>query len=248
MSGEATTSAGDLNPALLLEEVTALRERARTVRHAYWFPLVLFGLLILGATPFYVAQQHAMDTNLPTVGFISFRPVLALLQPGPYVDSYNSASDMYALVRWYWWSVVPAGYGLTLFWYRRHARRVGIVTPTRGFLVAGVVGFLATVLLELAAGWFDERLAVYIYSAHGIAICGIAAGLLVLAWFERSTFLAVAALLTAGAEVLIVEMPLAWAVGHERVVSPALAALPALVLLAGGAVALVRQRRERMSA
>ena len=30
----------------LLGELRVLRQRARTARHAYWFPLILFGLLI----------------------------------------------------------------------------------------------------------------------------------------------------------------------------------------------------------
>src|SRR6478735_6493940 len=40
--------------AALLADIKALRRRTRTARHAYWFPLVLFGLLTCASVPFYV--------------------------------------------------------------------------------------------------------------------------------------------------------------------------------------------------
>ena len=45
------------DPASLLSEARRLRRRARSTRHAYWLPLVLFGLLTLGSAPFYI--QHS---------------------------------------------------------------------------------------------------------------------------------------------------------------------------------------------
>ena len=43
------------NPALppeeLLSDLARLRRQARTARHAYWFPLVLFGLLTCASAP-----------------------------------------------------------------------------------------------------------------------------------------------------------------------------------------------------
>ncbi len=39
--------------ATLLGGVRRLRRQARSVRHAYWFPLVLFGLLTGASVPFY---------------------------------------------------------------------------------------------------------------------------------------------------------------------------------------------------
>src|SRR6266566_5993999 len=37
----------------LLDEMKALRRRARAARHAYWFPLVLFGVLTCASIPLY---------------------------------------------------------------------------------------------------------------------------------------------------------------------------------------------------
>ena len=47
--------------AELLAEMKALRHRARTARHAYWFPLVLFGLLTCASVPFYVLPGYQAD-------------------------------------------------------------------------------------------------------------------------------------------------------------------------------------------
>src|ERR1035438_6339375 len=45
--------AGSPEPQTVLSELAAVRRRTRSARHAYWFPLVLFGLLICAAAPLY---------------------------------------------------------------------------------------------------------------------------------------------------------------------------------------------------
>ncbi|HEX5301798.1 MAG TPA: hypothetical protein VFW50_32895 [Streptosporangiaceae bacterium] len=52
MSDDESDPAGP--EATLLADMKALRRRTRTARHAYWFPLVLFGLLTCASVPFYV--------------------------------------------------------------------------------------------------------------------------------------------------------------------------------------------------
>src|SRR5690242_8170873 len=49
-SGNAST------PEELLSDLDRLRRQARSTRHAYWFPLVLFGLLTCASVPFYVSD------------------------------------------------------------------------------------------------------------------------------------------------------------------------------------------------
>src|SRR6266516_1443103 len=44
-----------MRPEELLSDLDRLRRQARTDRHAYWFPLVLFGLLTCANVPFYVS-------------------------------------------------------------------------------------------------------------------------------------------------------------------------------------------------
>ena len=73
MSDEESDPARD--EASLLAEMKALRRRARTERHAYWFPLVLFGLLTCASVPFYVLpaeparrapERHREDPRCPS--------------------------------------------------------------------------------------------------------------------------------------------------------------------------------------
>src|ERR1017187_6791717 len=66
MSGEAPgeqgevpqESTGSSEPAELLGELAVVRRRTRSARHAYWFPLVLFGLLTCAAAPLYVSAAE----------------------------------------------------------------------------------------------------------------------------------------------------------------------------------------------
>ena len=51
-----TYHGAESEPAGLLSEVRRLRREARSDRHAYWFPLVLFGLLTCASAPFYILQ------------------------------------------------------------------------------------------------------------------------------------------------------------------------------------------------
>ena len=51
--GERTAGQADL-----LGEMKALRRQARAARHAYWFPLVLFGVLTCASVPFYTVPGY----------------------------------------------------------------------------------------------------------------------------------------------------------------------------------------------
>ena len=53
-------------------------------------------------------------------------------------------------IGWYWAVALVGGYLLTLLWYRRHARRAGVWTPARGYLITGVV---LTVLARSHLAW-----------------------------------------------------------------------------------------------
>ena len=65
--GDESTEAGDETGqqpggrADLLGEMKVLRRRARAARHAYWFPLVLFGVLICASAPFYIQPGGPPD-------------------------------------------------------------------------------------------------------------------------------------------------------------------------------------------
>ena len=115
-------------PGRLLGDLARLRRQTRAARHAYWFPLVLFGLLTCGAAPLYVAAAAPRDTS----GALATGRGPLLLNgflPG--------GGGFY--IGWYWAAALAGGYLLTVVWYRWHARRAGVVTPARGYLITGVV-------------------------------------------------------------------------------------------------------------
>src|SRR6266446_4047723 len=51
----------------VLTEMKALRRQARARRHAYWFPLVLFGLLTCASVPLYVQPAYRAVPGEPGV-------------------------------------------------------------------------------------------------------------------------------------------------------------------------------------
>ncbi|MFI7210489.1 hypothetical protein ACIBP4_02245 [Micromonospora maritima] len=124
------------SPEELLESVTTLRRRARAARQAYWFPLLLFGVLTAAAAPLYVestepAALRATQDNPPLTGL-----------GGDFLE--RSAA-----LGWYWLAALVGGYLLSLAWYRRHGRRAGVQTPTRAYVAAGITGTLVGLVLPV---------------------------------------------------------------------------------------------------
>ncbi|HEV3295106.1 MAG TPA: hypothetical protein VG123_39510 [Streptosporangiaceae bacterium] len=238
-------------PGQLLTDLAALRRRARAARHAYWFPLVLFGLLTCGAVPLYLvtASPPAGAAIYP----LSTSPVV--LGGLPFTSNGNGF-----FLGWYWAVALVVGYLLTLLWYRRHARRAGIQTPARGYLITGVILTVVALALQpltrllpqLSLFWlpFGD-----IWIRGTFAFLIIAAGLWVLARAEHSPGLTVIAAIYTGAALLAslynVEnilfrigwnpaTPFAW-----RLTALPNVLLPAAVLLVAGLVAFLGQRRTR---
>ena len=117
----------EAGPGPLLADLALLRHQTRAARHAYWFPLILFGLLTCAAAPLYVAADAPpLDLGAHNVG--SWPILLSGLPIG--------TRTFY--IGWYWAVALVGGYLLTLLWYRRHAGRAGVWTPARGYLITGV--------------------------------------------------------------------------------------------------------------
>jgi hypothetical protein len=114
--------------AELLQEMRLLRRRARVARHAYWFPLVLFGVLICASAPFYI--QPSVHAGYGQVAGVA----------GPSMPLLGGFSDVLvsSYLGYYWLTALFAGLLLTLLWYRRNARRVGLATPARGYIITGI--------------------------------------------------------------------------------------------------------------
>jgi hypothetical protein len=233
----------------LLGEMRVLRRRARAARHAYWFPLVLFGLLIGASAPFYLQM------------YLPAGPATGAAGPGPrlpFLGGEFSGSAVQHYLGYYWLAALLGGLLLTLLWYRWNARRVGLQTPARGYVITvAVLTALALLIpllpLHLQVLWPGDLV---VRGTFPFII--IAAGLWALAWAERSRALVVIAAVYSGAALLAslynVEnllFRLGWNPGPGDLELTALpnVLLPAIVLLAAGAGAFaVQQRREPAAA
>jgi hypothetical protein len=240
MSNQPSSEA---TPGELLASVDALRQRTRADRHAYWFPLLLFGLLIAGAAPLYVESVDPSGLRAPYAN-----PALTGLG-GDFLE--RSAG-----LGWYWLAALIGGYLLNLGWYRWHGDRVGVQTPTRAYVIAGIAGTLVGLVLPIvlrfllfntstsasnATSWVTSPL-LGITSRGMLPHLVIAVGMLVLARLERSRGL-LTVVVGFAATVLLVSVyfhTTEFEPGDLSRFSIMLAALlPAPFLLIGGAVALL---------
>jgi hypothetical protein len=230
-------------PEELLATVDVLRRRTRAAQHAYWLPLLLFGLLMVIPAPLYVDLVDA-----PYLRTSQLNPALTSL--GGDLLPHSTA------LGWYWLSALIGGYLLSLGWYRWRGERVGVHTPTRAYLVAGIAGTLAGLVSPIVLTFVSQNTDASIMTATswftspllGLASRGmlphvvIAVGLVVLAWLERSRDLwtvvtgYVAAVLLVNLYFNNADFESGNMSRYSLIVG---ALLPALVLLVGGAVALL---------
>jgi hypothetical protein len=235
----ATNDTGQAqSPGALLDEMGRLRRRARADRHAYWFPLLVFGLIEAGSAPFYYRNPHCAEGELCSG---------QLIRGGLYLGRwYLGASQLYALV------ASLAGLGLTVWWYRRHARRVGVRTGTRGPLLAWTATSITVAILVIIPAFVFLWV---LWIRNTSWLLAIAVALLALAWAERSVLLGAVAAVHAVAvglgvfydpENLLYRVLSAFGVadydmpfGYGGTVN---VLLPAVVLLLGGLLALALDR------
>jgi hypothetical protein len=235
-------------PAELLDEMALLRRRTRAARHAYWFPLVLFGVLICASAPLYIPPNQTSGTVTRP------EPWMPLLGgfPGFFVSGY---------LGYYWLTGLFAGLLLTLLWYRRRARQVGLATPALGYIITIAVLTVLAFSLPLLAHvgglhWLQRLWDSNLVVGGKIPFLIIAVGLWALAWAERSWVLAVTSAAYTGAALLAslynvenILFRLGWkpASGEELLTTLPGVLLPALVLLIAGACAFAVQRPHRVA-
>jgi hypothetical protein len=246
-SGSASASAevGPADAAGLLSEMRRLRRNARSARHAYWFPLVLFSLLIFAAFPFYVIPSFQGDFAVPA-------------GPSEILGGEPGFGDP-TYLGYYWLAALLGGLALTLWWYRRHARKIGVRTPARGYLITVVALTAAALILPLLAaikpfGFLDIALPGDLFTRGTFPLLIIAIGLCVLAWAERSRALGLIALVYTGSALLAslynvenLVFRLGWNPSPDQWQFTTLpnVALPAVILLAAGVGAFLVQRKQR---
>ncbi|MER5263509.1 hypothetical protein ABTZ99_15715 [Actinosynnema sp. NPDC002837] len=148
--------AGD--PKDLLDELTALRRRARRDRHGYWFPFLLFGAIVAAAIPLYLPERCVSACSW------SMNELPALwhwLHPTGQATGLAFGNHPSLGKDFYWMGALTAGFLATVWWYRWRAGKVGVETSTRLYaqvtlfvLVLPLLGVpLVTRLIFSSWGW-----------------------------------------------------------------------------------------------
>jgi hypothetical protein len=168
-----------------INDVKALQSRTRRARRGLWFPLVLFGLVILASTPLYV-----YPTITPTPAFLT--PDVPS-SPSTFTGNggYSgllgfSPGGMFTfsplMVTVFWLVATPLGYVLTAGFYWLRARRQGVATSTRAYVLTGLGLFALLVATSVIGVSLPGDLTI-----RGLTpLIAVALGLFVLARVERS--------------------------------------------------------------
>jgi hypothetical protein len=252
-AGAGNGNGGPADPGELLGEMRSIRRRTRLARHAYWFPLVLFGALTAASVPFYIRRIPPGGTVRGFLGQFFLR--------SEYLGGFGMVTS--SRLPYYWLGAMVLGVGATVVWYRWHGNRVGLRTPARGYLITGLVLVALALLIPVIAEKFPQAGHVFVLPIlvpGDLVIRGtfplvlIGLGLCFLAWAERSIALALIAglylalsLVASLYDIQNVFYRLGWNLSPSASSLPNVV-LPALVLLLSGAGAWVVQRRHRRPA
>jgi len=156
-----------LHPEGWEEEVAALRRRTRRLRHWFWFPLIVFGILIMGSAPLY-SSGSGLTLQLPN------RPLGIVVSP--------------QAVWPYYFIGLPIAYFLVVVAYGVRARRRGVATSPWLYLVFGLA---LVVSLALSSSGVVRLWDLPVGLAFGIGpLLSVGLVLFALSYVERSWFLA----------------------------------------------------------
>lgn len=205
-------------PKDLLAEVDRARFEARSRRRGAWFPLVVFGALVLASAPLYRLTGRVTRPD------------------GISVLTYGS--------RWtsvYWLIAVPLGYAACVLSYRRRATRTGVAGSVWPSVATGLGLFSLMTLVPpgIVAEWTPG----FAHSWTALPLITITAGLLVLSRLERDwtlTAVSFGSLALAALSDTTYDVALGWqglsAAGFSAIVSGV------LLLLAGAITWMARGR------
>jgi hypothetical protein len=121
-----------------LARVREVRVAVRRARPGYWFPLLVFGAIVLVSTPLYVqnpipgSQAGSMPAYFPA----------------------GDLTDNPARVAVFWVVALPLGFLLVTLYYGMRARRRGVEVSLNAFLLVGLSVFGLLVLASLAGATF----------------------------------------------------------------------------------------------
>ena len=157
-------------------DVKQLRRRTRVARGTPWFPLTLFGMLVLGSTPLYAtptascppSQEYCMETVPPS-------PFSGLLFLGGFTTNPTAVAI-------FWLIAGPLAYLATAAFYQTRAQRRGVALSTSTYLATGL-GLLTVLLVTTWVGVFPFGN----FIIRGLTpLITVAIGLFALARSERS--------------------------------------------------------------
>jgi hypothetical protein len=169
-------------PGQLLTTARDLTRRVRQAQRGTWFPLVLLGLVVLGASPFYRLGPPARLACGP--------PTLVPGSGGGYRRYCFATLGWSAFI--YWTVALVLAYVVIAGFYVLRARSHGVGARIRPYVVAGI----AAVVLDAALWPVQQALGKSYVNApsqtaqlavHGLnPLIAIGLALFVLAWVERS--------------------------------------------------------------
>src|SRR5258707_5994946 len=136
-----------------LAELSALGRRVRSDRHAYWPPLLLFGLIGLGSVPFYLRTPglHFLGGNHGFSCTDYAAPAFPALDGPP-----GCPTPLTGLLGLYWLLALTGGFLAVLGWYRASPRRSGVTSRAQAAAITGIGLTVAAVVvppLAQAAGY-----------------------------------------------------------------------------------------------
>lgn len=232
----------ETNAQELINTARAATRATRRARQAYWFPLLVFGCITVGATPFYVI----LPMPFGTAGSSDTGTTV-------YLGGY-SIFDRTVASGVYWALALVVGYLVVVLFYRLRARKAGVAGRIRPAVATGVGALL---LLLLTGSWLSaavspDRFLPFDFFVRGLVpLVVIGVGVLGFAWSERSPgllafglcFLAVAAVANLY-DLENLAYRAGWSVPfrYEGLLN---LLVPAAMLLLGGAGFLLRARMRR---
>jgi uncharacterized membrane protein YidH (DUF202 family) len=122
----------------LLGTTARLTALTRKARQAFWFPLVLFGILTLGSVPLYAEPADFGGLGSVRVFRRSFFDIIS----APFAGSGGHRISLYWLVS------LPAAYIATALYYRRRAARTGVAGSVRPYVMTGAALLASLFLLS----------------------------------------------------------------------------------------------------
>lgn len=152
----------------VLQGVRRVQARTRLYGNGHWFASVVFGVVILGALPFYIQSSRPIRSGPPLLG-----RAFEGWSPHSWTDKWST---------FYWAVAIVLGFAAVVAYYRLRARRLGVQGRLSPAVVVGLL--ILGLVMWVNAGsplWPGN------FGMQGTAaLVVIAIGLLVLSGFERS--------------------------------------------------------------